>query len=107
MPDLASPASARPVVAPVQSYQPTSRRPIAAAFRRTASAAVRFCVRHDVHPDTVSYASIGFAAAEEDKGVLVILDNRLITKTYGKTVLKSLPPVTRIKDLREAIDFLK
>ena len=39
-------------------YAPTSRRPIAAAFRRTADGATRFCVRHEIHPDTVSYLSI-------------------------------------------------
>jgi phosphatidylglycerophosphate synthase len=44
-------------------YQPVSRRPIAAPFRRTADAAVRFCVRAGVHPDVVSYLSIAFAAA--------------------------------------------
>jgi phosphatidylglycerophosphate synthase len=39
-------------------YEPTSRRPIAAVFRRTADAAVRFCVRHGIHPDAISYLSI-------------------------------------------------
>ena len=39
-------------------YEPTSRRPIANTFRRTADAATRFCVRHGIHPDTISYLSI-------------------------------------------------
>ncbi len=39
-------------------YAPTSRRPIAAAFRQTADGATRFCVRHEIHPDAVSYLSI-------------------------------------------------
>lgn len=39
-------------------YQPTSRRPIAGAFRKTANAAVQLCVRWNVHPDAISYASI-------------------------------------------------
>jgi phosphatidylglycerophosphate synthase len=39
-------------------YTPTSRRPIASAFRRTAGSAVAFCVGHRIHPDAVSYASI-------------------------------------------------
>lgn len=43
-------------------YVPTSRRPIAGVFRRTAGAAVRWCVRRGVHPDTVSYASLVAAA---------------------------------------------
>ena len=41
-----------------ERYEPTWRRPIADIFRRTAGAAVRFCVRYDVHPNSVSYASI-------------------------------------------------
>ena len=39
-------------------YEPTSRRPIANIFRRTADAATRFCVRNGIHPDTISYLSI-------------------------------------------------
>ena len=42
----------------MSDYVPTSRRPIAAAFRKTADAATRFCVRNGVHPDTISYLSI-------------------------------------------------
>jgi alpha-beta hydrolase superfamily lysophospholipase/phosphatidylglycerophosphate synthase len=49
--------------APAAAYAPTSRRPIVEQFRRTARAAVAFCVRHGVHPDVVSYLSIVFAAA--------------------------------------------
>jgi phosphatidylglycerophosphate synthase len=44
-------------------YQPASRRPISDVFRRTAHASVRFAVRRDIHPNTVSYASIVAAAA--------------------------------------------
>jgi phosphatidylglycerophosphate synthase len=44
-------------------YQPTSRRPIADGFRLTARGATRFCVRFGIHPDTISYLSIIFAAA--------------------------------------------
>ena len=43
-------------------YQPKWRRPIAGVFRRTAGPAVTWCVRHDIHPNTVSYSSIGAAA---------------------------------------------
>lgn len=43
-------------------YQPASRRPIADGFRRTAHAAVRWCVRHGVHPNAVSYTSVVAAA---------------------------------------------
>ena len=42
----------------MNEYAPTSRRPIAGIFRRTADAATRFCVRQRIHPDAVSYLSI-------------------------------------------------
>jgi phosphatidylglycerophosphate synthase len=47
----------------MSGYLPTSRRPIAAGFRRTADAATRFCVRCGIHPDTISYLSILAALA--------------------------------------------
>ena len=49
----------------MSQYAPISRRPIAAEFRRTANAATQFCVRHGIHPDTISYLSVvaAFAAA--------------------------------------------
>ena len=40
------------------SYRPTARRPIADAFRRTASGAVDLCIRRNVHPDIVSWSSL-------------------------------------------------
>ena len=43
-------------------YEPTSRRPIADGFRSTARFATALCVRLGVHPDLISYASIGAAA---------------------------------------------
>jgi phosphatidylglycerophosphate synthase len=46
----------------MDQYQPVSRRPIAAPFRRTADTAVRLCVRRGVHPDVISYLSMVFAA---------------------------------------------
>jgi len=47
----------------MSSYTPTSRRPIAQIFRRTAESATRLCVRQRIHPDAISYGSIGFALA--------------------------------------------
>jgi phosphatidylglycerophosphate synthase len=47
---------------PLVPYHPTSRRPIADAFRLTARAAVDACMRLGIHPDVVSYASIVAAA---------------------------------------------
>jgi phosphatidylglycerophosphate synthase len=45
-------------VSTTTEYRPTSRRPIADIFRRTARVAVALCVRWNVHPDAVSYFSI-------------------------------------------------
>ena len=44
-------------------YQPSSRRPIANLFRKTAHAAVGVAVRAGIHPDVFSYASIAAAGA--------------------------------------------
>ena len=44
-------------------YEPTSRRPIAQIFRRTAEAATQLCVRWGIDPDTISYASMVAALA--------------------------------------------
>lgn len=44
-------------------YAPSSRRPVLAAFRYTANRAVRVCVRHNIHADTISYLSIVAAGA--------------------------------------------
>ncbi len=46
----------------MKSYQPAWRRPIGEAFRRTAQAPVRWCVRLGIHPNWVSYSSIVAAA---------------------------------------------
>lgn len=43
-------------------YQPTSRRPIADAFRKTAHRAVQLSVAAKVHPDVISYLSMVSAA---------------------------------------------
>lgn len=43
---------------------------------------------------------------ETDRGVLMILDERVLTKPYGKTVLSSLPPFARTRSEAEAIEFL-
>src|SRR5207342_3941147 len=45
-------------MAAMSDDQPSSRRPIATVFRQTADAATRFCVRHGIHPDAISYLSI-------------------------------------------------
>lgn len=42
---------------------------------------------------------------ETDRGVLMICDPRLITKSYGKKIWQSLPPMKRTRELREVEDF--
>ncbi|WP_192456616.1 ATP-dependent DNA helicase [Musicola keenii] len=42
----------------------------------------------------------------DDRGVLVICDNRLVTRPYGEVFLTSLPPAPRTRNLQRAIDFL-
>ncbi|HYS13141.1 MAG TPA: ATP-dependent DNA helicase [Burkholderiaceae bacterium] len=42
---------------------------------------------------------------ERDRGVLMILDDRLLTKSYGRIVLASLPPFARTRDEAEACAF--
>ncbi|HEU0199108.1 MAG TPA: ATP-dependent DNA helicase [Burkholderiaceae bacterium] len=44
---------------------------------------------------------------ETDRGVLMILDDRLLTKSYGKTVLASLPPFSRTRRLEDACEFFR
>lgn len=44
---------------------------------------------------------------ERDKGVLMICDPRLISKSYGRRIWQSLPPFSRTRDEKEACDFLK
>lgn len=42
---------------------------------------------------------------ENDRGVLMICDPRLITKSYGKKIWQSLPPMKRTRDLAEVQEF--
>ena len=44
---------------------------------------------------------------EMDRGVLMICDPRLITKSYGKRIWQSLPPFKRTRELSEAVEFFK
>lgn len=41
-----------------------------------------------------------------DRGVLIVCDQRLVTKPYGQLFLASLPPLRRTRDLSQALDFL-
>lgn len=42
---------------------------------------------------------------EADRGVLMICDPRLISKSYGKRIWRSLPPMTRTRDVAEVAAF--
>jgi ATP-dependent DNA helicase DinG len=44
---------------------------------------------------------------ENDRGVLMICDPRLYTKSYGRRVLQSLPPMSRTRKADDAIAFLR
>jgi ATP-dependent DNA helicase DinG len=43
----------------------------------------------------------------DDRGVLVICDNRLVMRPYGAVFLNSLPPTPRTRDIHQAVEFLK
>ena len=42
-----------------------------------------------------------------DRGAVVICDNRLVTRAYGETFLKSLPDAKRTRDLHKVVQFLQ
>ena len=43
---------------------------------------------------------------ERDKGVLMICDPRLISKSYGRRIWQSLPPFSRTREEKDACEFL-
>lgn len=43
---------------------------------------------------------------ERDRGVLMICDPRLISRSYGRRIWQSLPPFTRTREEKEACEFL-
>ena len=44
---------------------------------------------------------------ENDRGVLMICDPRIIAKQYGKRIWRSLPPMRRTREAAEVIDFYR
>ena len=44
---------------------------------------------------------------ETDRGVLMICDPRLLSKSYGRRIWRSLPPMRRTREETEAVDFLE
>ena len=45
--------------------------------------------------------------SERDQGVLMVCDVRLADKSYGRTLLKSLPPFARTRSAQEALEFIE
>jgi ATP-dependent DNA helicase DinG len=45
--------------------------------------------------------------SETDRGLLVVCDERLAEKAYGRRLLRSLPPFSRTRSLDEALAFLR
>ncbi|TKI08188.1 ATP-dependent DNA helicase [Martelella alba] len=43
----------------------------------------------------------------DDRGALIICDQRLVTRPYGEIFLKSLPPAPRTRSLQTTLDFLR
>ena len=43
----------------------------------------------------------------DDRGVLVICDQRLVSRPYGALFLNSLPPTPRTRDLTRAVQFIR
>ncbi|TRZ74741.1 MAG: ATP-dependent DNA helicase [Actinobacteria bacterium] len=55
----------------------------------------------------LSQASGRLIRTQTDRGVVAILDPRLATKGYGKTIVATLPPMPRTVDREEAESFLR
>jgi ATP-dependent DNA helicase DinG len=65
---------------------------------------------HHTLPETIINLKQGAGRLirdETDRGVLMICDPRLITKSYGKRVWQSLPPFKRTRVQAEVLDFFK
>ena len=44
---------------------------------------------------------------QTDSGLVAILDSRLVTRSYGKRLLRALPPAPQLFHLKEALGFLR
>jgi len=43
---------------------------------------------------------------ENDKGLFVLGDNRISTRSYGKLIINSLPEMAWLSKQKEALDYL-
>ncbi|NLG51931.1 MAG: hypothetical protein GX552_17635, partial [Chloroflexi bacterium] len=60
-------------------------------------------------PDSILRFRQGFGRlirSAEDYGLVVVLDKRILTKPYGKTILRSLPPCTARQGPLERLPIL-
>jgi ATP-dependent DNA helicase DinG len=63
-----------------------------------------------VIPETTILLKQGFGRAirrVDDRAQIAILDSRLMLKSYGKTILRSLPDAKRVTNLDEAVIFFE
>ncbi|NIM02438.1 MAG: ATP-dependent DNA helicase, partial [Acidobacteria bacterium] len=44
---------------------------------------------------------------ESDRGILAVMDPRLVSRRYGKIFLRSLPPYSRARTIEEAREFFE
>jgi ATP-dependent DNA helicase DinG len=59
-------------------------------------------------PDAVIALKQGFGRlirSRSDRGVLALLDGRIVTRNYGRVFLESLPPYRVTRELREVERF--
>jgi len=83
--------------------------PIVAARIRQLQAQGRNAFRDFQLPHAVTLLRQGVGRLirdDSDRGILMILDERLLSRSYGKTILASLPPFARTRSQAEACAFL-
>ncbi|HYA66434.1 MAG TPA: ATP-dependent DNA helicase [Burkholderiaceae bacterium] len=83
--------------------------PVVAARIRQMTAQGRNAFREYQLPQAITLLRQGVGRLirdDEDRGVLMILDERLLSRSYGKTILASLPPFCRTRSQDEACAFI-
>jgi ATP-dependent DNA helicase DinG len=83
--------------------------PIVAARIRQLQAQGRNAFRDYQLPHAVTLLRQGVGRLirdDRDRGVLMILDERLLSRSYGKAILDSLPPFSRTRSQAEACAFI-
>lgn len=62
-------------------------------------------------PEAVLRFKQGFGRlirTEKDQGVIIVLDRRIVTKSYGKVFLQSIPSIpVKLKKIDETVDFIQ